>query len=332
MPSLNKNHLTRLLFLDKCFQEENMYYNIDDLLAKLEVNGFPVSKRTLYDDINYIKSEEGFGMEFVNKKEYGRTIYRYAEPEKSMFNKLLTDGDMFAINDLLSALNMFRGMPHLDWTAKMCDKLEEVLRGEQAYDNKEKPIMGFDQNVDLKGINELLPTLFNYIKAKQTLKIKYTTFTDKTFVWIIHPYYLKQYNNRWFLLGLNKYGKLSNLAIDRIESVAADTTPYIPNTEIDFDDYFYDVIGVSFDPKQPDISNVELLFDEERWPYVRTKPMHPSQREIRERTIQLKVRINNELVTQILSFGNQVTVLAPEKLRDTIKSIYSKALENYKYE
>jgi len=64
-------------------------------------------------------------------------------------------------------------------------------------------IIAFDQNIDLKGIG-FLGELFNAILFKRVLKIKYKSFTNEQFEnQTIHPYYLKQYNNRWFLFGKN---------------------------------------------------------------------------------------------------------------------------------
>jgi predicted DNA-binding transcriptional regulator YafY len=139
----------------------------------------------------------------------------------------------------------------------------------------------------------------------------------------IHPYYLKQYNSRWFLIGLNpKYQKLSNIALDRILYFADSNTPYISNENIDFEEYFEDAIGVSVDGRE--IERVILQIARQTWPYIETKPIHGSQK-VLERTenyimIELHLKLNFELETLILSRGEAIEVISPDSLRNQIKN------------
>lgn len=94
----------------------------------------------------------------------------------------------------------------------------------------------------------------------------------------VHPYYLKQYNNRWFLFGITEQDKnnLINLPLDRIGSIEVVDIPYIPNTKFNFEEYFEDVVGVSV-PREGEPEKVVLKFDKRQYPYIITKPLHPSQ-------------------------------------------------------
>ena len=127
---------------------------------------------------------------------------------------------------------------------------------------------------------------------------------------------MKQYNNRWFLLGRNeKYGTIGNYALDRIVSFRNVDIPFCKNTQINFDTYFNDVIGVTV-PKA-DIETIVLRFSENRFPYVVSKPLHHSQVVNKEqRTITIQVKPNNELNQLIFSFIPDVEVLSPQSLRD----------------
>lgn len=154
------------------------------------------------------------------------------------------------------------------------------------------------------------------------MNVQYKTFEGKQYNWEIHPYHIKQYNNRWFLIGLNndEYKSITNLALDRIVHFDQSATPFIENTIIeDFDDYFYDIVGVSFPPGGK-VEKVLLQFASGRFPYIVSKPIHGSQKTIsaNERLISLDVIPNRELESIILSFGDDVEVLAPESLRKAI--------------
>ena len=104
--------------------------------------------------------------------------------------------------------------------------------------------------------------------------------------------------------------------------------PFHNNTEINFDTYFNDVIGVTV-PKA-DIETVVLRFSENRFPYIVSKPLHHSQiADLEERTITIQVKPNKELNQLIFSFIPDVEVLSPQSLRDTIKEKIEENLQKY---
>lgn len=107
--------------------------------------------------------------------------------------------------------------------------------------------------------------------------------------------------------------------------------PFIPNTDIDFNEYFKDVVGVTLPDDHPVAEQVLLKFDEARFPYVVNKPIHHSQQIVddAERIIAITVRPNKELESRILSYGNQVEVLKPEWLRHQIAEKISDLLKKY---
>lgn len=121
---------------------------------------------------------------------------------------------------------------------------------------------------------------------------------------------------------------IGNYALDRIVSFKKVDVPFCNNTQINFDTYFDDVIGVTV-PKV-DIETVVLRFSENRFPYIVSKPLHQSQEvNLEERTITIKVKPNKELDQLILSFIPDVEVLSPQSLRDTIKEKIEENLKKY---
>ena len=193
------------------------------------------------------------------------------------------------------------------------------------------PVIGYEKNPFLTGI-ENLSVLYNYIVNKQVLKISYQHFTQGEMVHIMHPYYLKQYNNRWFLFGITEQNKevLTNLALDRIANIELADTPYIPNTSFDFEEYFDDVVGVSV-PRSGEPEKVVLKISEKQYPYIKTKPLHPSQAELDKdnRIIQLDVFLTWELESLILSYGDDIEVIEPISLRERIQKRVKNLLEIY---
>ena len=185
---------------------------------------------------------------------------------------------------------------------------------------------------DLKGVNFLVP-LFNAILNKRVLSVKYQDFkSPEAYQIIFHPYYLKQYNNRWFAFGLNDANEIPtwNLALDRIVNITETDLVY-RFTYIDWFDYFYDIVGVT-QPEDGVAEEIKLSFSKDVAPYVMTKPIHVSQKHLlglHSLEVRINVIPNFELEKLILSFGEQVKVISPEDLKLRIKQRLQKSIENY---
>jgi predicted DNA-binding transcriptional regulator YafY len=152
---------------------------------------------------------------------------------------------------------------------------------------------------------------------------------------VIHPYFLKQYNNRWFLFGHNpekqKYDW--NLAIDRIISMKETKGKYQKNNKIDWQEYFEDIIGVT-KPVDAFLENVVLHFKGKTGKYMETKPLHGSQKSkwLNDVTLEVNLQliINYELERLILSYANNVSVIHPLSLANVIQNRLEEALKQYK--
>ena len=141
--------------------------------------------------------------------------------------------------------------------------------------------------------------------------------------------YIKQYNNRWFLLGLNNERKvITNIPLDRITGIYNIGILYKP-TDINFEEYFDDVIGVTIN--EAEIETIVLKFAPERYPYVVSKPLHGSSKFIdpENHLVEIKVIPNKELEALIFSFGNQVEVMSPQWFREKIAEIAKGLAEIY---
>jgi predicted DNA-binding transcriptional regulator YafY len=148
------------------------------------------------------------------------------------------------------------------------------------------------------------------------LIITYKSFkSSKVIDYDISPYFLKRYNQRWFLFAqVAGFDSLTNLALDRIEIIDFSSTPFTPNTKYDWDEYFDDMIGVSR-PQNTELTKIQLKFTPDQAPYIKKKPLHGSQKTISENEegliIQIEVIPNYELESLVLSFGSDCEVLAP---------------------
>lgn len=324
MPT-NKNASIRYQALDKCFRDFRHRYYIDDLIemceeALLYYNGVGgVSRRQIFEDIKFMESDTGWSIPLLRKKDGKKVYYRYKDSEFSINKQPLSDEEAQQLQTVILTLSRFRGLPSNEWVEEVISNLEWRFNLKGNSEN----LIGFEQNPNLKGINFLAP-IIEATSNHQVLKVSYRNYKEKDNDkgLILHPYYVKQYNNRWFLMAFNNEKHyISNLALDRIVSIEiTEDVPFCPNKNIDFEHFFDDVIGVTIPREEVVKEVIKLQFTPNQYPYVVSKPLHPSQQILDEdnRIITIEVRPNYELDQQILSLGPDVEVLSPQRYREHI--------------
>lgn len=331
--STNKHAIIRYQTLDKCFRNVGRNYAIDDLVEECNKSIYEytgkeegIKKRQLYDDIRFMESEQGWSIELKKIKDGRRVFYKYEKSNFSISNQPLNETEANQLREALLTLDRFKGLPQYNWINEINARLESSFNLKQ----KEVKIISFEQNEYLRGL-EFISELYNAILYKKALIIAYKSFnSEEAKSIIISPYYLKQYNMRWFLFG-KSYGfeTITNLALDRIEKINQSSEEYI-ETDIDFNEYFEDIIGVTI-PNES-IEDIILKVDKTLLPYITTKPLHGSQK-IKEFEnnfeVHLKLIPNYELETLILSFGEKIQILEPITLVEKVKERINKMKINY---
>jgi predicted DNA-binding transcriptional regulator YafY len=333
--AITKNALIRYRTLDKCFSNFGRKFSNEDLLeacnnALYEFNfsSDGIKKRQLFEDIKFMESAQGWEIPLQRNKEGRNVFYKYETKDYSINNQPINDFEIEKLKSALLVLSRFKGMPQFEWVNELILKLQQAFN----LDANKQEIISFDANEYLKNIH-LIGDLFNAIIYQKVLELEYQKFDNqnsKTFEF--HPYYLKQYNNRWFIIGrFPKYENLTHFAIDRIVQFQESDVKYL-TTNINFNDYFEDVIGIS-KPKKTTIEKVVLLATSDLKPYIVTKPIHGSQKKISDDSngylFSIEVYINFELENLMLSYGETLKIIEPKSLQETIKNRLLKNLENY---
>ena len=325
---VKKNAIMRYKILDSLLSNRNRYYSISELLEKvneaLELDGMePVSRRCIEKDLNTLECAP---YEAVIERVWyhGKKCVRYAEEGFSIFTKKLTEEEENLLSEVLNTIGQFDGLDTFEWL----DSLKKRL------DIKEhRRIIQFDSNPYFEGRN-LIGSLFTAISNKQVLALKYHTFKDpQVKEVVVYPYLLKEYNNRWFLIVGVEDGTILNFALDRIDDFKP--MPHIDYIEPDEDleSRFDDIVGVTLFKDKP-TEDILLWVNEEGFQYVKTKPLHGSQRDVKGeedktmrekypalqggRFFRLQCILNYELEQLLMSKMNQLVVLEPATLKDSL--------------
>ncbi len=316
----NKNAQIRYKALDQCFANQYRKFYIDDLIeycSQILTDHYAqettVSRRQIFDDMDFMKSEAGYDAPIESIKDGRKVYYRYSDPEFTILKKPLNPAEIASLQEALEALSRMNNIPGFDWINSLQTKLQSGLNQEK----QNQQIISFEENEFLKGL-EFLNPLYQFILNNQCISITYKGFSaEKENVFTVSPYYLKQYNNRWFLFGQNhQVEKIQNLALDRMINLDPCKEVY-EACSIDFTEYFEDIIGVSNDmDKEPEKVLIEL--SNSILPYIKSKPIHGSQK-IKDNLLEINVKLNYELVATLLSFGDQVKVIHPKSLVDQLR-------------
>ena len=336
--SINKHQFIRYQVLNDCFRDFNRKYYFKDLQRKCiealwnyGLSKKTISTKTTYNDIDAMRSIYGVEIESYSG-DLGK-YYRYKDKNMNINIQPISQEERNSILSAIQQLSRFSGISQFSWIDDFKVHLKEL--GVDFSQQENRSLISFDESPYYAGSQHISP-LYEAILNKCVLHLEYRPFDKKGLEVTISPYFLKQYNKRWFLIGHthNYKDSISIYPLDRI--LIFEEKPkekYIP-TEIDFIEYFDDIIGVTR-AENREIETVRLRFNKQRYKYIKTKPLHGSQKELKERVkgkeadgqilldlpyqdVELTLYINKELESLILSFGKDVEVLYPSHLRSRI--------------
>lgn len=332
---MNKNAMARYRRLDACLSNQNKRYYIGDLIREcsdaIRTSDNPeatVSRSQVFADIKHFMDEYP-GAIAKTRGERGRVYYRYADSGFSINNGPLSVDEAKMIRDTIRMLGRFKGLPYFDKLEDAAKRFEEF-----GLTSGNMDCVGFENNEDLVGL-DYFDGLFKAIADRQVLNIRYSPAFGPAEERIFHPYYLKQYNCRWFLLGFDeKVQAIRNFALDRIKGFSVvDDIEYIPYSGGGFEDYFKDVVGVTIMENEP-VQEIEfLVYDEKTFNYLITNPFHPSLTILKGYSddeparMRVTVRPNWELEAVLLKYADNIRIVSPDSYRQHILARIRKSLE-----
>lgn len=289
-----------ILIIEKLGRKQ--FPSFDEIKNYLSNHDFEVSNRTIQRDIEQIRSEFGIEIEY-NRFKNGYYINEDLSPDIESFVRFF---EIVNTADLL---------------------IESLKESKNTLD-----FISFEAQGSLKGIENLKPLLFA-IKNRRVISFTHENFYEKTHSnHTVNPYLLKEYQNRWYLIGTIKpTDEFRTFGIDRISNLVISETTFKPNSKKNPIELFENTIGLTY--SLGEVEEIVLSFTPLQGKYIKTLPMHQSQRILidNENEFQIKLRIkpNFELKQQILKLGDNVKVIQPQWLTDEIKTVLTNTLKQY---
>jgi len=265
-------------------------------------HGFEIGDRTIQRDIEQIRFEFGIEIKYHRDK----------------------NGYYIDYENSLNIESFFRFLEIVN-TAELLT--ESLLESKDSLKH-----ISFDTGGGLKGIENLKP-LLNAIKDNRKISFTHFNFhTEKSRKYTLKPYLLKEYQNRWYVVGIiGGLNEFRTFGIDRIENLEVLAETFIPDTKLNASERFDDTIGIVYNANT--VQDVILSFTASQGNYVKTLPLHSSQRVIVDDETEYRVVINvvpnYELIQQILKHGETVKIIEPQWLVDEIKGILNRTLHKY---
>lgn len=317
-----QDKFARLMRLDQLLRMPDGH-TLKEILTDPQIDD--ISERLLRENLKEL--EEKYGAIFDASMHRGRErLWRYKDTHFSIMQQ--TSKDMEIIRHSLENLSLFKGDPRYDM-------LRFYLMGlQKGFSETGLSFMTFDNNNETVGLDHVEPIL-EAITHKYPLRMCYKPFNKDEFTVNIHPYHLRQYNRRWHVFAYSEDKKeIQNYPLDRITRLEHLSKPYI-ETDVDFEKYSNDIVGVT-NYKSRGVEPVVLKVSKKSIDYIRTKPLHRTQTELKELNteshtfIQLKLKFNKELEMLLLSYGDAIEIIEPSWLRVKFARIIKKMSDNYK--
>lgn len=330
----NRHFAYRFRILDRCFSDFSRKYSKDELRTivndKLREQYGPnaeIEERQFKKDLQSIRDMLPKDVELNAYRFNGKQFYyRYSKRNYSYYNNELTVSEISRLSSAIDMLSRFRGLPNYTWLEDTITKLELKF----GINGKGENLVSFDQNLQLEGLQNL-SMLISATFNKQVLDIVYTKYDGSQNLHTLHPYFMKQYNGRWFLFGLDEREmRIKNLPIDRISQINSSDKCFIKNENIDFNTYFDDIVGVSLEENK-DFIDLVLKFSPNRFRYVTSKPIHKSQKVVseEEKIVSLHLIPTRELEQQLFSFGPDIEILSPSTYREEFAKKIAENVKKY---
>jgi predicted DNA-binding transcriptional regulator YafY len=215
------------------------------------------------------------------------------------------------------------------------ERLIEAFNIFSALETKERipDIMFFEDRKPL-GL-EHLHGLIHAIKNKKAVEFNYQKYWEGTNKKrLISPYGLKEFNQRWYLVGLNHEDqKIKIFGLDRLSDLNITNLEFI-KTDFNLSEFFHYCFGIIRpDGRDEKPEKVVLRFNAFKGRYIKSLPLHHSQRIVKdneqETIVELEVYLTHDFKMEVLSHGYEAKVLEPTHFGKEIEEELLKNLKHY---
>lgn len=181
---------------------------------------------------------------------------------------------------------------------------------------------------------KFLAPVVEAMRDGMVLEITHSSFwKDNESTFEVEPYCVKVFRQRWYMLARSvARGTIRVYSLDRISEVKPSGKSFVFPEDFDSSEYFRDSFGIIVDDAYPP-ETIKLEVYGTKVKYFRSLPLHPSQREVFTGNdysqFQYYMSPTYDLKQELLSHGDEITIVSPESLRQEIKEIAERITRKY---
>lgn len=180
---------------------------------------------------------------------------------------------------------------------------------------------------------EFLPMIIDAMRQNLRIKFSYKSYmrANQQNGIIIEPYFVKIFNQLWYVIGYNTADKkIKTYSLDRMSNVNITDAKFEMPEDFVPEEFFADCYGITTNQAEP--KRIAIKAEPTQAKYLRALPLHPSQQEELHDNYSIfryKMRNTYDLRERLLSHGSSIEILEPPELKAQIVDEMKKALENY---
>ena len=334
MPA-NKFATIRYHVIDKMLRNKyKPYPSVEDIIEKCsEVLLKPISLSSIEKDIRAMKNDEALG--YFAPIGFSRTHkgYFYTDEEYSIDSVPLNDDEIEAVKFATNILTQFKNIAIFKDYENAIEKVLDKVNLTEMNPKKAEDYIQFENTPTVKG-NEFLAPILSAIRQSRIVVFEYRSFkSDETKSREVEPYLLKEYKNRWYLVAVEKGTKIFKVfGLERMKEVGVNPETFKKLKSFNPTKFFKYSVGITTKPQEEPVL-VKFECNSVLVQYLETQPIHSSQKVEKSSqggVVSLEVIVTFELEQLLLGFGNEVKVLEPKSLIDSLILKHQEAINKYK--
>jgi predicted DNA-binding transcriptional regulator YafY len=341
----------RYAIIDRCLTNPYKPFPTMDVL-KWEIERelkTSVSTATIQKDIAQMKKGEdegGYSSPIKFKRSNQGYYYDLDKfPDYTIRAFGLNDKEIEAIELAAGVLKQFRGIKINDTFNHAIDKLYSAVNIKKtSNDNILSNAIQPQETTFMRGM-EHFEVIVNSIKNKKPLSLIHYSYKNKNKKFkalVIHPYLLKESNDRWYLVGYSeleehKKNPIRCFGLDRIYDPVMIAKEFIENREKDLRTLFDNKIGLYtlLDNEVEEPEEIKLWVSDTMANYVKSMPLHKTQVPKEhdgngEIIITLNIVPTTELMSLIMSYGEHMELIKPRWLRKKMEEKINLTVQKYR--
>jgi predicted DNA-binding transcriptional regulator YafY len=333
--AVNKSAFQRYRIIDRCIRNSaKPFPSKKELREACEeelfgTNESHICDSTIEKDLRYMRVEHDAPIKF-NRLNNG---YYYSDEKYALDKMPLTDVDVDAIKMATNILSQFKNTNLFQQFEVAIDKIvDRVNISNDVQDVAIEKYVQFETVHKIEG-NEHLEQILEAIKGNKVIQFGYQSYQSSIAkIRRVHPYLLKEYRNRWYLIGKSELkDKILTFGLDRVYDLELLSQNFKKDQDFSADRFFKHAIGITTSDELP--VDLKIETNEVLSKYLLSQPLHHSQVFTGEKKGRYQftyyLLITYELKMQLLGFGSDLKVLAPNQLIEDIKSTSKTVFSQY---